>query len=195
MCWALKNRLDHNTTTRNPPLALITIGANIGNPVATVLRAVERLADLSAGPILRSSLWRTTPVDCPPGTPPFVNAAAAILPLPDETPESLLQKLLAIENEFGRTRPGHNAPRTLDLDLIAFGAETRQSANLTIPHPRAHARRFVLQPLAEIVPAFLLPGQNATIAELLATLPEGERIERLQIAPAFAIAARIVQRK
>ena len=195
MCWALKNRLEQNTTTRNPPLALIAIGANIGNPVDTVLRAFERLVDLSAGPILRSSLWRTTPVDCPPGTPPFVNAAVAIVPLTDETPESLLQKLLAIENEFGRTRPGHNAPRTLDLDLIAFGAETRQSANLTIPHPRAHARRFVLQPLAEIVPAFLLPGQNATIAELLATLPEGERIERLQIAPAFAIAARIVQRK
>jgi 2-amino-4-hydroxy-6-hydroxymethyldihydropteridine diphosphokinase len=195
MCSVLKNRLDHNTTTRNPPLALIAIGANIGNPVATVLRAVERLADLSAGPILRSSLWRTTPVDCPPGTPPFVNAAVAIVPLTDETPESLLQKLLAIENEFGRTRPGHNAPRTLDLDLIAFGTETRQSADLTLPHPRAHARRFVLQPLAEIVPAFLLPGHNATIAELLATLPEGERIERLQIAPAFAIAARIVQRK
>jgi len=184
MCWALKNRLEQNTTTRNPPLALIAIGANIGNPVDTVLRAFERLVDLSAGPILRSSLWRTTPVDCPPGTPPFVNAAVAIVPLTDETPESLLQKLLAIENEFGRTRPGHNAPRTLDLDLIAFGTETRQSANLTLPHPRAHARRFVLQPLAEIVPAFLLPGQNATIAELLATLPEGERIERLQITPA-----------
>ncbi|MDH7504354.1 MAG: 2-amino-4-hydroxy-6-hydroxymethyldihydropteridine diphosphokinase, partial [Verrucomicrobiota bacterium] len=93
---------------------------------------------------------------------------------------SLLGKLLAIENEFGRTRPGHNAPRTLDLDLIAFGAETRQSADLTLPHPRAHTRRFVLQPLAEIVPDFVVPGLNATIAELLASLAESERIERLE---------------
>lgn len=181
MCSALKNRLEQNAITRNPPLALIAIGANIGNPVQTVLQVVDRLADLSAGPILRSSLWRTEPVDCPPGTPPFVNAAVAIVPIPDETPESLLKKLLAIENDFGRTRQGHNAPRTLDLDLIAFGTETRQSADLTLPHPRAQARRFVLQPLAEIVPAFVLPGQKATIAELLATLPGGERIERLQI--------------
>ncbi|MGC8991234.1 MAG: 2-amino-4-hydroxy-6-hydroxymethyldihydropteridine diphosphokinase [Verrucomicrobiia bacterium] len=161
-------------------MALISIGANIGNPVDAVLRAVDRLADLSPEPILRSSLWRTAPVDCPPGTPPFVNAAVAIVPPPGETPESLLEKLLAIENDFGRTRPGRNAPRTLDLDLIAFGAETRQSAGLTLPHPRAHTRRFVLQPLAEIVPGFVIPGRNATIAELLASLAEGERIERLE---------------
>lgn len=165
---------------RKRPLALISIGANIGNPVDTVLRAIDRLADLTAEPILCSSLWRTAPVDCPPGTPPFVNAAVAIVPLPGETPESLLEKLLAIENDFGRTRPGHNAPRTLDLDLIAFGAETRQSADLTLPHPRAHTRRFVLQPLAEIVPDFVIPGRNATIAKLLADLPEGDRIERLR---------------
>lgn len=184
MCSVLKNRLEQDIARRNPPLALIAIGANIGNPVRTVLRAVDRLADLSAEPILCSSLWRTAPVDCPPGTPPFVNAAVGIVPLPDETPESLLNKLLAIEKDFGRTRPEHNAPRTLDLDLIAFGTETRHSADLTLPHPRAHARRFVLQPLAEIVPGFVIPGQNATIAELLAALPEGERIERLQIAPA-----------
>ncbi|MDH7503848.1 MAG: 2-amino-4-hydroxy-6-hydroxymethyldihydropteridine diphosphokinase, partial [Verrucomicrobiota bacterium] len=85
----MKNQPEQNGAIRKRPSALISIGANIGNPVDTVLRAVDRLADLTAEPILCSSLWRTAPVDCPPGTPPFVNAAIAIVPLPGETPESL----------------------------------------------------------------------------------------------------------
>lgn len=161
-------------------LALIALGANIGDPVSSVLRAMDRLADLSAKPILRSSLWRTEPVDCPPGTPPFVNAAVAIAPLEHETPESLLKTLLRIETEFGRTRPEAGRSRILDLDLIAFGREKRSSKELTLPHPRAHLRRFVLQPLAEIAPDFTLPGFNATIAELLAALPNLERIVQLK---------------
>ncbi|MCX8107568.1 MAG: 2-amino-4-hydroxy-6-hydroxymethyldihydropteridine diphosphokinase [Verrucomicrobiae bacterium] len=150
---------------------MISIGANVGDPVRSVLLALDRLAALSCMPLRRSSLWRTAPVDCAPGTPPFVNAAAAIVPFPGETPESLLGKPLGIEAEMGRVRSCRNESRVIDLDLIAFGKERRNSEELVLPHPRAHLRRFVLQPLSEIVPDFLLPGFDATVAELLARLP------------------------
>jgi 2-amino-4-hydroxy-6-hydroxymethyldihydropteridine diphosphokinase len=111
-------------------------------------------------------------VDCPPGSPPFLNAVVGFHPRPGETPESLLARLQALEREFGR-RPKQllNEPRPLDLDLIAFGAEVRATPQLTLPHPRAHLRRFVLEPLAEIAPGLVLPGQQASVAKLLATLP------------------------
>jgi 2-amino-4-hydroxy-6-hydroxymethyldihydropteridine diphosphokinase len=80
--------------------------------------------------------------------------------------------LQELEREFGR-RPKQvlNEPRPLDLDLIAFGAETRQAAALVLPHPRAHLRRFVLQPLAEIAPDLVLPGQGKPVLDLLLALP------------------------
>ena len=85
-----------------------------------------------------------------------------------------------MEKEFGREpKQVLNEPRLLDLDLIAFGAETRNSPDLILPHPRAHRRRFVLQPLAEIAPDFILPGQSKTVSQLLAELPETEIVARL----------------
>ena len=119
-----------------------------------------------------SSLWETTPVDCPPGSPVFVNAVVGLIPRAGETPESLLAKLQGLEQEFGR-RPKQvlNEPRPLDLDLIAFGSETRAGKELTLPHPRAHQRRFVLQPLSEIAPDLILPGQKKTVLQLLGELP------------------------
>jgi 2-amino-4-hydroxy-6-hydroxymethyldihydropteridine diphosphokinase len=111
-------------------------------------------------------------VDCPPGSPLFLNAVVAFLPRADETPESLLGKLQALEKEFGRQpKKVLNEPRPLDLDLIAFGDQTRTTALLALPHPRAHERRFVLQPLSEIAPQLILPGQSKFVSQLLATLP------------------------
>jgi 2-amino-4-hydroxy-6-hydroxymethyldihydropteridine diphosphokinase len=139
-----------------------------------------RLEELSDGPLLRSSLWQTTPVDCPPGSPPFVNAVVGLVPRPSETPESLLAKLQALEREFGRQpKKVLNEPRPLDLDLIAFAGEVRHGEFLVLPHPRTHERRFVLQPLAEISPELILPGQRRTAAELLEMLPAGESVEKL----------------
>jgi len=95
----------------------------------------------------------------------------------DESPESLLLKLQTIENEFGRMRKTVlNEPRPLDLDLIAFGQERRSTERLVLPHPRAHLRRFVLQPLNEIAPDFILPGQSISVRELLKQLPEDPTI-------------------
>jgi 2-amino-4-hydroxy-6-hydroxymethyldihydropteridine diphosphokinase len=161
-------------------VVFVALGSNLGDSRRTLLDAMAKLQTFSDQPILKSSLWQTTPVDCPPGSPKFVNAVVGLVPRSGETPESLLAKLQELENEFGRLR-GHvlNEPRTLDLDLIVFGAETRLSPNLILPHPRALVRRFVLQPLNEIAPELILPGQGKNVAQLLKGLPEGETATRL----------------
>ena len=157
-----------------PSLAIIALGSNQGASARILRNAMTRLQSLSDLPLLKSSLWQTTPVDCPPGSPMFVNAVIGLVPFKNETPESLLGKLQALQAEFGRTpKKVLNEPRPLDLDLIAFGNETRHTPELILPHPRAHLRRFVLQPLSEIAPDLILPGQGKTVAQLLAELPPG----------------------
>jgi 2-amino-4-hydroxy-6-hydroxymethyldihydropteridine diphosphokinase len=92
----------------------------------------------------------------------------------------VLAKLQMLEKEFGRTQKKIlNEPRPLDLDLIAFGNETRATAELSLPHPRAHLRRFVLEPLAEIAPDLVLPGQGSAAAELLRQLTSAEVVRKL----------------
>jgi len=153
-------------------IAFIALGSNLGDSQKIISDAMAGLQNLSDAPILKSSLWQTSPVDCPPGSPNFYNAIVGFLPKKNETPESLLQKMQELEKEFGRvTKKMLNEPRPLDLDLIAFGNETRNLPNLILPHPRAHQRRFVLQPLCEIAPDLILPAQNKTAAQLLADLP------------------------
>ncbi len=161
----------------------VALGSNVGDSVTILRKALQSLQKLSVTPLRVSSFWQTTPVDCPPGSPPFVNAVAMLTPQPGETPESLLAKLLALEKEFGR-RPKKilNEPRRLDLDLIAFGDETRLAAQITLPHPRACERRFVLQPLHEIAPELVLPGQRRTVAQLLTALVNSEITVRLHAA-------------
>ncbi len=155
-------------------VAYIALGSNLGNAPESVSRAILRLQQLSDLPLKASSLWKTAPVDCPPGSPDFINAIVALIPAPYETPESLLSRLQSLEKEFGRApKKVLNEPRPLDLDLIAFGNETRITSELILPHPRAHQRRFVLQPLAEIAPDLILPGQTKSVAALLKELPWG----------------------
>lgn len=160
--------------------AYISLGSNMGESADILRRAMERLAELSPQPLLRSSLWQTTPVDCPPGSPPFVNAVVGMIPRRGETPESLLARMQQLEREFGRQpKTVLNEPRPLDLDLICFGAEQRASAELTLPHPRAHERRFVLAPLSEIAPDLTLPGHSCNVSQLLAGLVSSENVFRL----------------
>jgi 2-amino-4-hydroxy-6-hydroxymethyldihydropteridine diphosphokinase len=162
------------------PIVFIALGSNLGNSAALIKEAMDRLDALSAKPARRSSLWRTSPVDCPPGSGDFVNAVVQIIPRPGETPETLLEKLQSLEKEFGRKpKIVLNEARPLDLDIIAFGQETRRGERLILPHPRAHLRRFVLAPLAEIAPDLVLSGQNQTVRGLLSALPAGsENVER-----------------
>ncbi len=160
--------------------AFVALGSNMGDPAANVRRAMDRLQDFSAVPLLRSSLWKSEPLDCPPGSPPFINAVVGLLPRPTETPLSLLRSLLGIEREFGR-RPKTvlNEPRPLDLDLLVFAGQQCHTPELTLPHPRAHERKFVLAPLNEMAPNLILPGMTLPVRELLAALPAGQAAEKL----------------
>jgi len=171
-----------HSSNLHPPLslAIIALGSNLGDSAKIILEALTRLEIFSAAPILKSSLWETSPVDCPPGSLKFVNAVAGLVPHENETPIKLLRNLRKLERQFGR-RPKkvHNEARPLDLDLIAFGNATSHSPELILPHPRAHLRRFVLQPLSEIAPDFILPRQGKTVLALLAGLPPDEGITRL----------------
>jgi 2-amino-4-hydroxy-6-hydroxymethyldihydropteridine diphosphokinase len=161
-------------------LAIVALGSNLGDSQKIILDALARLQKFSDEPALKSSLWQTSPVNCPPGSPKFVNAVVGFIPQKKETPESLLKKLRELEKEFGRApKKVLNEPRPLDLDLIAFGNETRNSPELILPHPRAYERRFVLQPLSEIAPELILPGQEKTVSQLLAELTGDETITRL----------------
>jgi 2-amino-4-hydroxy-6-hydroxymethyldihydropteridine diphosphokinase len=168
----------HGKTKRvndEPLMAYVALGANLGAAAGTLREAANSIAGWSSAKLFGSSLWRTAPIDCPPGSPPFLNAALGLQPTPGTTPESLLDALLALEARLGRTRSGlANAPRAIDLDLIAFGTETRTTPTLVLPHPRAHERAFVLAPLAEIAPGLVFPGQQKPVFELLETLVQSE---------------------
>ena len=155
-------------------VSYIGIGANLGEARATVEAAIDRLAALPGTRLLvRSSLWRSAPVDA--AGPDYVNAAAALETALDAP--ALLAALHGIEREFGRLRPYRNAPRTLDLDLLLHGEAVIDAPDLVVPHPRLHERAFVLAPLAEIAPALSIPGRGP-VAQWLACCA-GQRIERL----------------
>jgi 2-amino-4-hydroxy-6-hydroxymethyldihydropteridine diphosphokinase len=159
---------------------IVALGSNLGDSANVLREAMARLQEFSDEPLLKSSLWQTTPVDCPPGSPKFVNAVIGLVPRKDETPETLLRKLQALERQLGRLpKRIINEPRPLDLDLIAYDREIRDSRELTLPHPRAHRRRFVLQPLSEIAPDLRLPGQTGSVSQLLAELSDTAVVKRL----------------
>ncbi len=165
--------------------AIVAVGSNLpgrfGPPRRMARQALAELRRLSVRQPLCSSLYRTSPRDCAPGTPEFVNAAAALWPSPELTPEALLGELLKIEVEFGRRRgEARNAPRTLDLDLIAWGERIVRSADLQLPHPRLTEREFVLAPLAELAPDWIPPRQSRSVANLLEALPDAAEIEIIQ---------------
>jgi 2-amino-4-hydroxy-6-hydroxymethyldihydropteridine diphosphokinase len=149
-------------------VAYVGLGANLGDRAATIAAAVEQLGLLPQTSVLRvSSLRETEPVGIL-DQPRFLNGVAAL-----ETglaPRALLDGLLAIERALGRERSGPRfGPRTIDLDLLLYGAEALDDPGLTVPHPRLHERRFALEPLAELDPDLDVPGRG-TVSELLAAL-------------------------
>lgn len=170
--------------------AFISIGANLpsaaGTPLETIALAFKSIAELSSSEFLKSSIFSSSPVDSPEGTPDFFNALIAIIPQENETPLSLLHKLQGIENKAGRTRSGiKNEARILDLDLILFRQEICQSPELILPHPRAHERRFVLEPLLQIVEEreqnFIFPGTNETVESLLQKTDTQQQLKELKV--------------
>jgi len=161
-------------------MVLIGLGSNLGASSNVLRLALGQLRQFAQADYRASSLWLTNPIDCPPGSPDFVNAVAAFLPAAWLTPESLLAELKSMELEAGR-KPNskRNAPRALDLDLLVFGQQRRRNARLVLPHPRAAERRFVLAPAAEVAPSLRWPATGKTVACLLAALDDDDHAVRL----------------
>jgi 2-amino-4-hydroxy-6-hydroxymethyldihydropteridine diphosphokinase len=138
-------------------IAYVGIGANLGDARANVGDALGRLAQLPHTTLVRhSASYRSAPVDS--SGPDYINAVACV----DTAlaPHDLLAALHGIEQAHGRERPFRNAPRTLDLDLLLYGADVIDTAALSVPHPRMLARAFVLAPLLEIAPDIDVPGHG-----------------------------------
>ena len=156
--------------------AYVGLGSNLGDRAGNLLLGVRGMLDAGLPVARLSSVYETEPVDVP-GQPHFLNMAAELSgPLP--TPEQLLARLLRIEYAAGRTREVARGPRTLDLDLLLYGDREQQTELLTLPHPRLHLRRFVLAPLAELIPDGTHPALQQTFAQLLAAVDDASAVMR-----------------
>ena len=149
--------------------AYVGFGANLGDPAATLRAAAAELGRRAGTVAAGSRIYRSRPIGVT-DQPEFLNAVARLeTTLPAE---QLLEELLAVEAEFGRVRDVRWGPRTLDLDLIWYEGERREDARLTLPHPRAHEREFVLRPLADLDPGLDLRGRSVS-AWLAGLEPQG----------------------
>jgi 2-amino-4-hydroxy-6-hydroxymethyldihydropteridine diphosphokinase len=137
--------------------AYVGLGANLGDREGTILAAAERLGPHRLSPIVETEPWGYA------DQPKFLNAVAELET--ELTPRELLERLLEIESELGRTRDGRRyGPRTIDLDLLLYGDEVLDEPGLTIPHPRLAERLFVLEPLFALDAGLFVPGRGSVEA-------------------------------
>ncbi len=138
--------------------AFVALGSNLADPESKVRLGIAALAELpQVQLVVASSLYRSAPFGHA-DQPDYVNAVAQLST--GLAPQALLAAMFAVERRFGRERSFRNAPRTLDLDLLLYGAQTIDLPGLVVPHPRMHERAFVLAPLLEIAPACIIPGKG-----------------------------------
>lgn len=160
-------------------MIIIALGANLpsqyGQPDETLAAAVRALAGRGLKIMGESSVWLTAPVPIS-DQPWYHNAVVAV-----ETamsPYGLLEVLQDIENEFGRVRTVRNAPRVIDLDLVAYNDQILDKPELIVPHPRMHQRAFVLLPLQEIAPDWTHPLTGAQLLAMIAAIPEDQQAQK-----------------
>jgi 2-amino-4-hydroxy-6-hydroxymethyldihydropteridine diphosphokinase len=154
----------------------IALGSNLGDRAEQLRAAVAAICSFAEPPILLSRVYETAPVDCPPGSPAFLNAAME-LGFSGQIYD-LLDRLQSIEQAQDRpaTR-GRNAPRTVDLDILYADDLILEAPRLTIPHPRLMARAFVLYPLCDIAPHRRLPGHAKSFEEQLRELSDSAVVQ------------------
>lgn len=149
---------------------LIALGSNLGDRLAHLADAVAAIAaDPAIEVVAVSGLYETAPVGGPDNQGPFLNAA--LLAETALAPAAVLARLQGIERNHARERVVHWGPRTLDLDLLAYGETVSNDAALELPHPRMHERRFVMVPVCDVAPAWLHPRLGRNMRDLLETLP------------------------
>lgn len=159
-------------------IAYVGLGSNLDGPVSQLRQAVKELDRLEMTRVVaRSSLYRSPPLG-PADQPDYINAVAKLAT--SLNPQALLDCLLRIERSHGRIREGEKwGPRTLDLDLLLYGNETRNDPRLKLPHPGISQRVFVLAPLMELDPDLVIPG-HGRVDQLLARLGHAP-IEKLTL--------------
>jgi 2-amino-4-hydroxy-6-hydroxymethyldihydropteridine diphosphokinase len=159
------------------PKAYISLGSNLGDRAGNLLLAVRGMLEALL-PISRlSAIYETEPVETFP-QPAFLNMVAEISGKTMPTADQMMARLLRIEYALGRTREIPMGPRTIDLDLLLYHDEQRNTQFLTLPHPRLHQRRFVLEPLAELNAQLVHPKLQQTIGELLSSSTETSVVKR-----------------
>ncbi|MGW3414321.1 2-amino-4-hydroxy-6-hydroxymethyldihydropteridine diphosphokinase [Streptomyces sp. NPDC000888] len=158
-----------DTTLQNPKRAVISLGSNLGNRLETLQGAIDALEDTPGVRIKAiSPVYETEPWGVAPDSQPSYFNAVVVLrtTLP---PSSLLERAHAVEEAFHRVREDHWGPRTIDVDIVAYADVVSDDPVLTLPHPRAHERAFVLAPWHDVEPEAQLPGRGP-VAQLLATV-------------------------
>ncbi|MGO3517274.1 MAG: 2-amino-4-hydroxy-6-hydroxymethyldihydropteridine diphosphokinase [Acetobacter cibinongensis] len=162
-------------------MVLIAVGANLplgeGSALSTCKAVVKNLQATPNLEVLAVSHWYESAPVPPSGQPPYVNGVIKVRT--SLSPDALLALLQRMEAEFGRERSVPNAARTLDLDLIAYDDLCQDDPHLTLPHPRAHERAFVLLPLHDVAPDWVHPVSQRPVAELLAAV-SGQEISRIK---------------
>ena len=156
-------------------IVFIGIGSNLGDRVANCKKAIDEISSI-AKVVQISSLYETDPVG-KEDQPEFINCVVEIET--ELSPQDLLKHLNRVEEELGRVRHEKWGPRIIDLDIIFYDDQVIIDQNLEIPHPRAHLRRFVIEPLCEIAPEFIHPKFSISVLELLNKIEDDKRVVRI----------------
>jgi 2-amino-4-hydroxy-6-hydroxymethyldihydropteridine diphosphokinase len=159
--------------------AYISLGSNLGDRAGNLLAGLSGILGAGLGLARISSIYETEPVDTF-RQPAFLNVVAELRSDTLPPPEELMARLLRVEQDLGRTRAVAKGPRTIDLDLLLYGNETRATDYLTLPHPRFHLRRFVLVPLAQLNAQLVHPSLGKTIGQLLEEVADKSEVKRWQ---------------
>lgn len=158
----------------------VALGSNLGDRLGNLKKARAEILRIAGAtpPVLASNVYETPPVNCEPGAGTFLNAVMEIGY--DGEPRALLRELRRIEATLGRpAEHERNVSRVIDLDILYLGDQRVTDEDLELPHPRMFGRAFVMKPLADIRPELVLPGHQKSARDLLASLPESGKLERL----------------